>query len=84
VSFYAAQYNYGFVLARLDQLTEARRHLEKARTLEPDSEEAQFQLATVLRKLGEGDAARRELAEFEQRKKQDRLSNIASMAVGPR
>lgn len=79
---YQAQYNYGFVLARLDNLEEARQHLEKARQLEPDSEEAQFQLATVLRRLGESGAAKQQLSEFEQRKKQGQLSNIAAMAAG--
>jgi tetratricopeptide (TPR) repeat protein len=47
---YSARYNFGFVLARLDQPEAARVQLEKARELRPDSQEAQFQLANVLRR----------------------------------
>src|SRR4029077_1705651 len=36
---YSAHYNYGFVLARLDQPEAARIQLEKARELQPDSQE---------------------------------------------
>src|SRR5260370_2264060 len=78
---YQTQYNLGFVLARTAQFEQARRHLEKARSLQADSHEAQFQLANVLRRLNQTDLAARELAEFERRKKQDQLGDMASTAA---
>ena len=74
---YPSQYNYGFVLARIGKLGEAREHLEIARRLHPDSEEAQFQLAGVLRRLNQKETARKELAEFEARKKQHLQESMA-------
>src|SRR4051794_12939236 len=52
--------------------------LDAARRLDPDSQEAQFQLANVLRRLNETDKAQQELAAFEARKKQEQQENVAS------
>ena len=56
-----------------EQPEEARVQLEKARELQPDSQEAQFQLANVLRRLNQRETARKQLAEFEQSKKRTQM-----------
>src|SRR6202012_1114185 len=50
---FEAQYQLGFVLARLDKPTEAFPHLRKAVSLNPTDKSAQFQLGSVLRTLGQ-------------------------------
>jgi len=79
---YRAQYNLGFVLARLNRFEEARGHLEEARRLEPDSQEVEYQLANVLRRLNQDDSARQQLAELAERKQREQTENIASMTAG--
>jgi tetratricopeptide (TPR) repeat protein len=75
---YECQYNLGFTLAKLNRLTEARQHLEKALSIDPDSQEAMFQLAGVLRKLGQTELAAKELRDFQNRKKQQQMVDVAS------
>ena len=63
-----AQYELGFVLARRQKPEEALAHLQKAVSLDPTNASAQFQLAAVLRTLGQSKRATEVTSEFQQNK----------------
>src|SRR5207253_1505060 len=56
---------------------EARKQLEIALKLKPDSSDARFQLAAVLRTLGEREQAHEELQTFETEKRESISQNVA-------
>ena len=74
---YDVRYNLGFVLAKLARPLEALPHLEKAKQLRPDSTEARFQLATVLKALKQDERARVEFQFVEQQKRRTAMENVA-------
>src|SRR5206468_227947 len=78
-NYYDVRYNLGFVLAKLGKPREALPHLQKALELHPDSSEARFQLAGVLRALNQTDLARKELRQFETEKQQGVQENVAAV-----
>ena len=68
-------------LAKLGKPAEARVQLEKALQLNPDSSEARFQLASVLRSLGQKDQANEELKIFQQKKEESVKEDVAGTKV---
>ena len=76
-----AQRNLGLILARLQEYEEARQHLERARELNPDSREIRFELIAVLRELEDPAALERELASFEEQKRQSQSEGMAARAA---
>jgi len=60
--------NLGFVLSKLGNVGSGLENLEEALQINPDSSEARFQLAAVLRSMGERDKAREELKLFRAKK----------------
>ena len=76
-----AQRNLGLVLARLQAYEEAREHLVRARDLNPDSKEIRFELIAVLRELDDPATLERELASFEERKRQSQNEGMAVRAA---
>ena len=72
-----ARRELGLALAGQRAYEPAREQLEKAKELSLDSQEVRFDLIAVLRELGDETALRRELAEFEDRK---RLAQIRALA----
>lgn len=72
-----ARRELGLALAGQHAYASAREQLEEAKELLPDSREVHFELIGVLRELGDETAVRRELAEFEERK---RLAQVQALA----
>ncbi|MGB9030619.1 MAG: tetratricopeptide repeat protein [Acidobacteriaceae bacterium] len=70
--------NLGIALSRLHDLTDAKVHLEKALELGNTEPETRFELANVLRALGQTDEAKQEMLRYQQAVKD---SNNASLAV---
>lgn len=68
---YNPRVNLGVVLADLNDPAGARVQLDKARALGADAPQIYFELARVLRALGETEAAQRELGLYQQKLKQD-------------
>jgi len=62
----AAHYRLGVVLAAMKHTAEARLQIEKAISLGLDTPEAHFELANILRTLGEHDAAEQQFALYHQ------------------
>ena len=73
------RYNLGFVLAKQGRAQEALPHLQKALELHPDSSEARYQLASVLRALNQTERAREQLKQFELEKQQGVQENVAAV-----
>ena len=70
--------NLGIALSRLHDPTDAKAHLEKALELGNTEPETRFELANVLRALGQTDEAKQEMLRYQQAVKD---SNNASLAV---
>ncbi len=68
---YNPRVNLGVVLADLNDFAAAKVQLEKARALGANAPQIYFELARVLRALGETQAAQRELVLYQQRLKQE-------------
>ena len=62
---YGQHYELGIVLEKLEKLEEAKTHFEKAKELNPNSAEARFRLAKVLRRLKDQLRASEELRVFQ-------------------
>jgi Flp pilus assembly protein TadD len=77
-SEYGSHYGLGFVLAREGKLQEALPQLQRALELRPDSSEARFQLANVLKALGRKDEADRLFQDLRQTKEQSVAADMAS------
>lgn len=71
----------GLALAGQRKYESAREQLEKAKELSPDSQEVRFDLIGVLRELGDETALKRELAEFEERKRLAQMRALARRAA---
>ncbi|HEY2466449.1 MAG TPA: tetratricopeptide repeat protein [Terracidiphilus sp.] len=63
--------NLGLVLVQLNDFAGAKIQLERALALGKDEPQVHFELAKVLRTLGETEAARQQLAVFQQKQKQE-------------
>ena len=61
-----ARYNLGAALAHLNDATGAKEQLDKAIALDPSQAEAHFQLASVLRTLGDTQGAQDQLKVYQQ------------------
>jgi tetratricopeptide (TPR) repeat protein len=77
---YGLQYDLGFVLAHEGRPQEAMPRLRKALELQPQSAEAKFQLANVLKALSRTSEANAELGEFRQEKQRSVEENMAAAA----
>ncbi len=77
---YGPHYDLGFVLLKEGKAKEALPQLQRAIKIRPDSAEAHFQLASVLRALNMPAEAGKELDEFRQQKQQSVDENIAAAA----
>lgn len=71
----------GELLARRDRLAEALEHLQRARELDPDSQQIRFALISVLRALGDSAQLQSELDSFEKRKRQIQSEGLAERAA---
>lgn len=76
-----ARRELGTVLARQGQLEEASQQLRQARELDPESQETWFELAVVLREIGDEHALAAETALFEERKERTRQEELAGSAA---
>jgi Flp pilus assembly protein TadD len=79
---YNSRVNLGVVLADLNDPAGAKVQLEKARALGADAPQIYFELARVLRALGQTEAAQRELGLYQQKLKQesDRVLAVSNAA----
>ena len=75
--FYNSHYNLGVVLAELKDLKEAEAQFKKAIELGAVEPEVRFELAKVLRTLGENDAAQEQLKLYQQRLKEEADQSLA-------
>ncbi len=75
---YGVEYDLGFVLARQQKPQEALPRFQRALKLQPDSAEAKFQLASVLKALNRPEEATAELDEFRHEKQRSVDENIAA------
>ena len=75
---YSIRYNLGFTLEQLQDNAGAKAELKKAVELDTTEPEAHFELAKVLRKLGETDAAQQQLALYQKQVKDKSDHTIAA------
>ena len=71
----------GELLAQRGHPAEAREHLERARELDPDSQQIRYALISVLRALRDSDALEFELVSFDERKRQIQSEGLAARAA---
>src|SRR5260370_27134884 len=72
-------YHGGVLVAKMGKAVEARDQLETALKLRPNSSDARFQLAAVLRVMGEHEQARAELQTFEKEKREGVGQNVGEI-----
>jgi tetratricopeptide (TPR) repeat protein len=75
--FYNSHYNLGLVLEHLQDAAGAREQFQKAIELGANEPEVRFELAKVLRTLGETDEAQKQLKLYQQRLKEESDKSLA-------
>jgi tetratricopeptide (TPR) repeat protein len=81
-AYYNSRYNLGVVLAQLKDFKGAKEQLEKALALGAVEPEVHFELATVLRNLGESQQAQEELKVYQQDSKANAQRTLAVGKAG--
>jgi len=75
--FYNSHYNLGLVLEQLQDAAGAREQFQRAIELGANEPEVRFELAKVLRTLGETDEAQKQLKLYQQRLKEESDKSLA-------